>query len=66
MRKPKPRDRSFQPSGAGKGCADRTTNDSAYRENWDNIDWNRPAEKIPNPSWTTPTDAEIDDAACSL
>lgn len=55
MRKPKPRDRSFQPSGAGKGCADRTTDDAAYRKNFDRIKWS-------NKRWVTPTDKEIDDA----
>lgn len=44
MRKQKPRDRSFQPSGAGKGCADRTSDDVAYRENFDAINWNRPVK----------------------
>lgn len=45
MRKPATRNRSFQSHGAGKGCSDRTSDDKAYRENWDNIDWNRPVDK---------------------
>lgn len=32
-------DRSFQPSAAGKGDQDRTTDVDAYRANYDEIDW---------------------------
>lgn len=35
-------DRSFQPSGAGKGDADRTTDKEAFDRNYDEIDWGRP------------------------
>lgn len=41
MRKPKSRNRSFQSHGAGKGSADRTTDDAAYRRNFEAIDWGR-------------------------
>lgn len=39
MRKPAIRNRSFQSHGAGKGSADRTTDDAAYRKNFDQIKW---------------------------
>lgn len=39
MRKPKGRNRTFQSHGAGKGCADRTSDDVAYRRNFDDINW---------------------------
>lgn len=32
-------DRSFQPSSAGKGDGDRTTDVDAYRANYDEINW---------------------------
>lgn len=47
MRKPKSRNRSFQSHGAGKGSADRTTDDQAYRRNFDAIKWS-------NKNWVSP------------
>lgn len=41
MRKPTKRDRSFQPSAAGKGDSDRTTNAGEYRRNFDLIKWTK-------------------------
>lgn len=32
-------DHSFQPGGAGKGDADRTTDVQSFRANYDNINW---------------------------
>lgn len=32
---------SFQPAGAGKGDADRTSDVEAFRTNYDEIDWGR-------------------------
>lgn len=39
MNKNKSRNRSFQPSAAGKGDADRTSDVEAFRSNYDEIDW---------------------------
>lgn len=47
MRKPTTRNRTFQSHGSGKGSADRTSNDAAYRRNFDAIKWS-------NKQWVTP------------
>lgn len=42
-------DRSFQPSGAGKGDADRTTDKEAFDRNYDEINWGpgkRPKHRV--------------------
>lgn len=45
-KKPRRGDRSFQPSAAGKGDGDRTTDVDAYRANYDAIDWSAPADIV--------------------
>lgn len=42
-------DRSFQPSAAGKGDGDRTSDVDAYRANYDEIDWGKHKVKIKFP-----------------
>lgn len=44
-------DHSFQPAGAGKGDADRTTNVEAFRTNYDEIDWGRRATGVFTPDF---------------
>jgi hypothetical protein len=41
MSKARRGDKSFQPSGAGKGDADRTTDREAYSRGYNQIDWGR-------------------------
>lgn len=38
------RNKSFQPSGAGKGDGDRTSDADSYRANYDSIDWGHERE----------------------
>lgn len=52
-------DRSFQPSAAGKGAQDRTTDKEAFDRNYDAIDWQRPKlepEPYENPYMQTAPD----------
>lgn len=43
-KKPRTGDKSFQPSTAGKGDNDRTSNPEVYRLNYDQIDWGHERE----------------------
>lgn len=44
-------DHSFQPGGAGKGDADRTSDVESFRANYDEINWGRKAIGVFTPDF---------------